>query len=96
MSKTTGTVYLLHLSAPVSPLHTTQHYLGFATDLDARLAEHRNGTGARLLEVCKERGITFECVRTWEGDRTKERRLKNRKNSPRLCPVCAAARKQAA
>lgn len=81
-------VYLLHFSAPISDKHTCQHYLGFAHDLDARLAEHAAGRGARLTQVALERGITWECVRTWPGDRSAERRLKHRKSSPRLCPIC--------
>lgn len=81
-------VYLLHFERPISPAHTTQHYLGYADDLEQRLAEHRAGTGARLTQVAKERGIGFVLVRTWEGGRTRERQLKNQKNSMRLCPIC--------
>jgi hypothetical protein len=42
------------------------------------------------MEVLKQHGINFTVVRTWNGDRRLERRLKNRKNSPRLCPCCNA------
>jgi hypothetical protein len=52
-------------------------------DLDARLAEHRSGPGARMLAAA--------ITRTWPGNRTLERRLQNRKNAPDLCPVCARA-----
>jgi hypothetical protein len=39
-------------------------------------------------------GIGFQLVRTWEGDRTLERTLKNRHNAPaRLCPLCRAERR---
>jgi predicted GIY-YIG superfamily endonuclease len=79
-------VYLLHLDIPIAH---AKHYLGSAEDLDARLARHRSGNGARLLEVAHERGIGFSLVRTWEGGRELERRLKRRKNAPRLCPICA-------
>ncbi len=81
-------VYLLHLN---TPLGHAKHYLGFATNLKARLTHHEKGTGARLLQVAMERGITWSLVRTWTGDegtRTYERRLKRRKNSPKLCPIC--------
>lgn len=84
----TSVTYLLHFSEPISPNHTTQHYIGSAADLDARIEEHRKGQGARLTEVAKERGISFEVVRTWEGGRDFERKLKNRKNAPKLCPIC--------
>jgi hypothetical protein len=57
-------------------------------DVTARLADHRNGSGARLTAVARERGITFEVARTWPGGRTLDRRRKNQKHSPRLCPVC--------
>lgn len=69
------TVYLLHLSAPLAH---ARHYVGFARDVDRRLAHHKNGTGARMLAVAVERGIGFELARVWpEADRTFERRLKN-------------------
>jgi predicted GIY-YIG superfamily endonuclease len=82
----TSTVYLLHFSRP---LHHARHYLGSTSDLDQRLNEHRSGQGARLLEVITDLGISFELARTWEGDRKPERRLKNRHNAPRLCPICS-------
>jgi hypothetical protein len=64
-----------------------QHW---AQDLDQRLAWHRSGHGARLIEVIVAAGIGFVLARTWGGDRTLERRLKNRKVSPRLSPICRA------
>jgi predicted GIY-YIG superfamily endonuclease len=82
----TGFVYLAHFS---TNLHHARHYLGFATDLVQRLAQHRAGSGARLMAVIKEAGIEWKLVRVWQGDRGLERRLKRRKNTPkRLCPVC--------
>lgn len=85
-------VYLLHFEQPISPDHTAQHYLGYAKrSLEARIEEHERGEGARLTQVAKERGIAFEVVRVWEGgDRQLERKLKNRHNAPRLCPICQA------
>lgn len=75
-----------------TPLQHARHYLGYARDgrLEERLEEHRAGRGARLMEVCRERDITWRLVRTWPGGRDVERKLKNRKNAPRLCPVCRA------
>jgi predicted GIY-YIG superfamily endonuclease len=78
---------LLHFD---TPYRHARHYLGYAADLDVRLAQHRAGRGARLVEVITEAGISFTLARTWEGDRTMERRLKNRHASPRLCPLCRA------
>jgi hypothetical protein len=81
-----GFVYLAHFS---TNLHHARHYLGFCNDLGQRMAQHRAGTGARLMEVLKQAGIEWKLVRVWPGDRGLERRLKRRKNTPRrLCPVC--------
>lgn len=88
-----GTVYLLHFDKPYKH---ARHYLGFATNVDARIAHHRVGTGARLMQVVREAGIDFELVRTWENvTRTKERRIKNGGGLCRVCPVCQAAAKAA-
>lgn len=87
-----GVVYLLHFSRPISSAHTTQHYIGWAQRLESRLAHHQAGTGARLTAVAVARGITWEVARTWEGDRTLERRLKRRHEGPRLCPLCPGRR----
>ncbi len=80
-------VYLLHLDPPVSG--HAGHYLGSTHDLDARLEAHREGRGARLLEVQKERGGTFRLARTWPGGRDRERAIKDRHEGPRLCPECS-------
>jgi len=82
------TIYLLHLD---TPLRHAKHYVGLADDLAARLERHASGQGARMLAVCVERGITWQLVRTWEGGRKFERQLKNRKDAPRLCPICNGA-----
>lgn len=83
--KNQGTIYLLHFSEPYK--HAA-HYMGFTQDLSARLAEHAGGTGARLLQVITEAGLSFSLARTWIGSRKTERSLKNRKATPRLCPLC--------
>ena len=80
-----ATVYLLHFDEPYKH---ARHYLGYAEDLEARLAQHRAGQAARLTQVIKEAGITFTLVRTWEGGRDLERQLKRWHDSPALCPLC--------
>ena len=81
-----GTIYLLHFARPYKH---ARHYLGFAENLEQRLAQHRAGRGARLVQVVLGAGIGFEVARTWDGDRRLERRLKNQRNAPaRLCPMC--------
>lgn len=86
------TVYLLHLSAPLgnlsNPRAQATHYLGWAANLEQRIAQHRAGQGAALTRAAVERGIAFEVVATWPGDWRLERRLKALKATPRLCPIC--------
>ena len=76
---------MLHFSEPYKH---AKHYVGFATDLTHRLRHHRNGTGARLMQVVSEAGIDWIVATTWKGSRTDERVFKNRHNTPRECPVC--------
>lgn len=83
-----GTVYLLHFSQPFSH---ARHYLGYSGkgNLNKRLEAHEAGSGSRLTQVIKEAGITFTLARTWKNKtRIFERQLKNRKNAPKLCPIC--------
>lgn len=82
-----GTVYLLHFDQPFGH---ARHYLGWATDLEARFRHHRNGTGANLLKHAGRAGVTWVLARTWEGDRNLERRLHNGGHA-RRCPICKAA-----
>jgi predicted GIY-YIG superfamily endonuclease len=80
-----GTIYLIHFDTPYKH---ARHYLGYASNLAARLALHRASNGARLIEVINAAGITWQVSRTWSGNRALERKLKNQKNGPRLCPLC--------
>jgi predicted GIY-YIG superfamily endonuclease len=88
-----GSVYLLHFSQPISNKHTTQHYLGWASNLKSRITKHQQGQGARLTKVAYDRSITFEVACTWEGDRQLERLIKRQKNHRRYCPICRSARR---
>lgn len=81
-----GTVYLLHFDEPYKH---ARHYIGWSDNLDARIDAHRNGTGARLLEVIIGAGIGFCVARTWKRKtRAYERRLKKRGGAARICPLC--------
>lgn len=93
MNPHSGLVYLLHFERPLgSDLHQAQHYIGWALDLAARMADHRAGRGAAITRAALDRGIAFEVVRTWpDRDRLFERALKAQKRGPRLCPVCGGA-----
>jgi hypothetical protein len=84
----TGDLYLLHFRQRLGTgKHSIQHYLGFTSDLDARLDKHRRGQGARITQVLKERGIGWDVVAVWPGNRQAENALKLH-SATRICPVC--------
>ena len=59
------TVYLLHFAPPYKH---ARHYLGSTDDLDARLAAHRSGRGARLTQVAVQNGshrLRCKTARAW-------------------------------
>lgn len=79
-------VYLIHFTPAYKHAH---HYMGYAADIERRFALHQCGAGARLTQVAVAAGCRLVLARVWEdGDRTLERKLKNRKNAPALCPIC--------
>ena len=84
-------VYLLHLN---TPLAHAKHYIGWSENghtLTARLANHAAGKGSRFTQVCCERGITWTLAKIWKGkgtDKSFERKLKNRHDAQRICPIC--------
>ncbi len=84
-----GHVYLLHFDKPYKH---ARHYLGYTENsVEKRVARHRSGDGARLMAVIRAKGIGFEVARVWDNvDKHFERKLKNKKCSPLLCPICRA------
>jgi predicted GIY-YIG superfamily endonuclease len=82
-------VYILHFS---TPLKHARHYVGFTKqDVEARLQEHLNSTGARITQVCNEQGISYEVARVFKGEkynRKFERKLKNTHSTKDYCPIC--------
>lgn len=83
----TTTVYLVHFERAYKH---ARHYIGSTKfEVAKRMALHQSKKGAVLLRVLVENDIAFEVVRTWEGDRQLERKLKSRKNSKKLCPLCS-------
>lgn len=81
-------IYLLHFEPPYKH---ARHYIGFTEDedLDSRLNRHMKGQGSRLVKVAIAAGCDVLLARFWPaGTRTEERKLKNQKNAPRLCPKC--------
>lgn len=86
MASVAGTVYLLHFDRPYQH---ARHYLGWASDLDRRLAHHRAGTGGNLLAVLRREGIGWSVARLWSpADRNRERQIKNQGGLAGVCPMC--------
>jgi hypothetical protein len=75
---------------PTNPRGFASHYTGWTLDLPARLIDHAQGRGARLLQVVGELGIGWQLARIWTGTRARERSLKQR-GATRRCPVCQLA-----
>lgn len=87
-------VYLIHFNEAFKGV---QHYLGYSADekFSARIHHHEKGTGSRLVRAVNKAGIKWSVVRQWPNeDGNFERMLKNKKNTPALCPVCAANKKK--
>jgi predicted GIY-YIG superfamily endonuclease len=79
-------VYLLHFEP--SYRHA-KHYVGYANNLDARIAHHRNGTGANLTKYASAAGCQLIVARTWNNaTRATERKIKTSRHHSRLCPLC--------
>jgi predicted GIY-YIG superfamily endonuclease len=75
-------IYILEFDRKISG--RAGYYIGWTTNLDARLRHHANGTGAALCRAALRQGIGWRVVVTFCGSRDDERRLKNYKNTPRL------------
>ena len=78
-------IYIIHFN---TKLAHAQHYIGSAADVRARYRAHLNGHGSRIMSAVVNKGISTRCFVIAEGGKVDERKLKNRKNSSRLCPVC--------
>lgn len=91
-------LYLLHFEPRYQH---AGHYLGWAKDVDRRVHEHLSGSAkaSPLVRAALAAGCTVTLAATMPGDRTEERRLKNRGGLGRsCCPTCRtrlAAQRQA-
>lgn len=86
-----GGLYLLHFDPK---LCHAQHYLGFSDDVRRRVHEHVGGGShsSPLVRAAIAAGSSVSLTRVWVGgDRTLERKLKNRHRLAPLCPVCRLA-----
>jgi hypothetical protein len=85
-----GTVYLLHFGRAYNG---ARHYLGFSTNVPARLKAHKARRGAPLVGAVAARGIGVRVVRQWRRkDGYFEQNLKRRFDLHSLCPVCKRGR----
>lgn len=83
-------IYLLHIDPPY---HHARHYLGYTdrqspTAIEDRLNEHITGQGNGLVFAAYQAGHTITLACVFEGDGNLERQIKNRRNTPRICPCC--------
>lgn len=86
-------LYLLHFDPPYEH---AGHYLGWAANIERRVAEHLAASSAAspLVRAAIAAGSVVSLARVWVGgDRTLERRLKRRHEGPRLCPLCRPVRR---
>lgn len=83
-------LYLLHLEPRY---RHAGHYLGWSTDIAARVHEH-NAAGAKaspLIRAALAAGCRITLTRVWLGQgRTRERQLKRQGGLGQVCPVCKA------
>lgn len=83
-------IYLLHFDGGALARRGTRgarHYLGYCADgeVERRLAEHRAGKGARITAAASRAGLALVLVKTWAGDRARERH----------CAICRDVRGRA-
>ncbi len=74
------------------PYHHARHYIGWARDVEARVAEHRAGAGSPLIRAALAAGVRVELAATMPGSRFLERRLERWHKTGQFCPRCRAAR----
>ena len=84
-----GTVYVLHLKPAY---RHARHYVGWAQDADARLAEHLAGAGSPLVRAAVRAGVTVTLAARYDGSRRLERRLKRWHKTGQFCPICRSQR----
>ncbi len=86
-------VYVLHLHPPFKH---ARHYIGFTDgeDVGARIAEHEQGRGSRLIRAATRAGCRAELAHVFVGaDRHFERRLKRRKDVCTWCRICGSGQR---
>lgn len=81
-------IYLLHFERPLRG--GAQHYVGTTSrPVEARLAEHRAGRGARLTKRAAKEGVGMVVAGTWPGSRALELRMSRGGHLRALCSICS-------
>lgn len=86
-----GGLYLLHFEPRY---RHAGHYLGYASSIERRVAEHLacGSHSSPLVRAALAAGSVVTVARTWPGEtRTTERRLKRQGGLSRHCPTCRAS-----
>ena len=97
MSDFIGQVYIICFDRPYKSEsgRTVRHYVGFATDLNKRIAHHKANTGAKLIRALNLAGIDWKVVRVFKNvSREIERKIKNYKKTDAFCPNCFSSHLQ--
>jgi len=76
--------------APAKPETNCRKVQHWTLNLPGRLAAHQHGHGSRLLAVAAAAGITFTLARTTQGDRARERAIKDAGGQVRYCSLCVS------
>src|ERR1700684_2635496 len=91
-----GTTYILHFYDPgtgkPARYYHAGHYTGWEfSGLAARVAQHRNGTGNKLVKAALDSGLEERVAWIWR-DTTKDQEdyIKCRGGAARNCPDCGA------
>lgn len=93
MTGEVGWVYTLHFDKRIGldGRNGALHYVGWARNLQARLANHAaaNGRGAALTDWAVSHGIGWTLADTRPGTRADERRLKRNGHHDQRCSICS-------
>jgi len=82
-----GFIYLLHWQDRTGRV---EHYVGWTTDLEARLKQHFSQCGGcPTTRGYRRQGMGGRLVRLWRGTMQGERFLQQSLLFPTDCPVCA-------
>ncbi len=80
--------YLIHFDKPIGG-SKAQHYIGFTTDLQNRVASHRAATGSGLTGRANKIGVSWRVVRVWRGADLESEKALKRLGGVNLCPICS-------